>query len=297
MKLHQLRALLAISESGSFQEASRLLSVTQPALSKVIKELESELGVPLLVRSNRGITVTGYGERLVRMARLVTEEVRRARDEISTLKGEMDGCVAIGVSPVTPNRQFARCFTSFRKRYPDVQLQIFELRSVQLFEGLREGKLDLVLTTQPAPDTADGHHWQALAPQPTTLAVRKGHPLSAASSLHALLDEEWLLSDPLEVSLAGRLFRDHGVEAPRRITECSSSILYLELAANTDAVSFWSRRMFDLPIVAGSLQPLDIVEVTPASSISMVSRPPELMTREALALADELSTAFRHNQP
>ena len=77
MKLHQLRAMLAISESGSIQEASRLLHISQPALSKGIKELEAELGVPLLIRSNRGITVTEYGERLVRRARLILEEVRR----------------------------------------------------------------------------------------------------------------------------------------------------------------------------------------------------------------------------
>ena len=74
MKLHQLRAIVAICESGSIQEASRLLHISQPALSKSIKELESELGVPLLVRSNRGITATSYGEHLVRRARLVVEE-------------------------------------------------------------------------------------------------------------------------------------------------------------------------------------------------------------------------------
>jgi len=78
MKPHQLRALLAISENGSIQEPSRLLGISQPALSKSIKELETELGVSLLVRSNRGITITGYGERLVRSARLAVEEVQRA---------------------------------------------------------------------------------------------------------------------------------------------------------------------------------------------------------------------------
>lgn len=176
MKLHQLRALRTIAESGSLQEASRLLEVTQPSLSKAVKELEGELGVPLLVRSNRGVTVTAYGERLVSMARLVTEEVRRARDEIDTLKGEMAGRVAIGVSPVTPNRAFANCFKRYRELHPNVQLQIFELRSVQLFEGLKEGRLDLVLTTQPVQDAADGQVWYELAPQPSALAVRKGIP-------------------------------------------------------------------------------------------------------------------------
>ncbi|MCE4069515.1 MULTISPECIES: LysR family transcriptional regulator [Pseudomonas] len=292
MKLHQLRALRTIAESGSLQEASRLLEVTQPSLSKAVKELEGELGVPLLVRSNRGVTVTAYGERLVSMARLVTEEVRRARDEIDTLKGEAAGRVAIGVSPVTPSRAFANCFKRYRELYPSVQLQIFELRSVQLFEGLKEGRLDLVLTTQPAQEVAAGQVWHELAPQPSALAVRKGHPLAGARSLHELLDQEWLLSDPLEVALAGQFFRERQVAPPERITECSSSLLYLELAASTDAVSFWSQRMLQLPMVAQALVPLQIAETPPVASISMVTRPQELMTREARLLTEEVLAAF-----
>lgn len=72
MKLHQLKILVTICESGSFQETARLLHLSQPALSRTIKELETSLGVPLLVRSNRGITTTEYGERLVRRARCST---------------------------------------------------------------------------------------------------------------------------------------------------------------------------------------------------------------------------------
>lgn len=296
MKLHQLRALRTIAESGSLQEAARLLEVTQPSLSKAVKELEEELGVPLLVRSNRGVTVTAYGERLVSMARLVTEEVRRAREEIDTLKGEMAGRVAIGVSPVTPNRAFAHCFKRYRALYPNVQLQIFELRSVQLFEGLKEGRLDLLLTTQPLQQTTQEQVWYELAPQPSALAVRRGHPLAGARSLQELLDLEWLLSDPLEVALAGQFFRERQVPPPQRITECSSSVLYLELAASTDAVSFWSQRMLQLPMVAQVLVPLQIAEATPVASLSMVTRPQELMTREALLLAEEMVAAFNAEQ-
>ncbi|MFZ5959298.1 LysR substrate-binding domain-containing protein [Pseudomonas knackmussii] len=293
MKLHQLRALLAISENGSIQEASRLLGISQPALSKSIKELETELGVSLLVRSNRGITITGYGERLVRSARLAVEEVQRAQDEIDTLKGSIGGRVAIGVSPVTPSRQFADCVQAYRKRHPEVQLQIVELRPAKLLEGVREGQLDMALTSQPMPQELDGLHWQQLYTHVTTLAVRKGHPLSGARSLHQLLDQEWLLSDPLELTQARELFREHQVEPPQRIIECDSVVLYVELAGSTDAVSFWSRRMFNLPVVSDSLMPLEIAESTPRSGISLVSRPTELLTREARSLFDDLVEAFR----
>ncbi|MFJ4344994.1 LysR substrate-binding domain-containing protein [Pseudomonas sp. NPDC089401] len=297
MKLHQLRAVVAICESGSIQEASRILHVSQPALSKSIKELESELGVPLLVRSNRGITATPYGEHLVRRARLVVEEVRRARDEIETLKGTMDGRVTIGVSPVTPSQQFVSCILSYRKRYPKVELQILELRPAKLMEGLREGLLDLALTSHPPLRSVEGFEWHELYAQPTTLAVRKGHPRSKARSLSELLDLEWLLPDALDSGMAGRMFEEYGVKPPERTIVCASVVLYAELAATTDAVSSWSRRVFDLPIVSGNLDMLSIAERVPGTDISLVCRPVELMTRETQKFVDDIIYAFKNPQP
>lgn len=294
MKLHQLRAIVAICESGSIQEASRLLHISQPALSKGIKELEAELGVPLLVRSNRGITATEFGERLVRRARLILEEVRRAREEIDTLKGVMDGRLSIGVSPVTPGVQFINSLSRYRKRYPKVQVQINELRPSKLMEGLREGQLDLVLTSLPESRSADGFHWTELYEQPAVLAVRKGHPLRGARSLRELLDQEWLLQDSLDQSKVGMMFVNNHIEYPQNVTECASVVLFTELAMNTDAVSYWSQRLLERVQALGQeLEILDIVEQVPPMNISLVCRDQELMTREAKALADELVYAYK----
>ncbi|MDE1165459.1 MAG: LysR family transcriptional regulator [Pseudomonas sp.] len=288
MKLHQLRALVSICESGSIQEASRLLHISQPALSKGIKELEAELGVPLLVRSNRGITATEYGERLVRRARMILEEVRRAREEIDTLKGVMDGKLSIGVSPVTPGVQFVDSLNRYRKRYPKVHIQIHELRPSKLMEGLREGLLDMALTSLPATRT-DGFHWQELYAQPTVLAVRKGHPLRNATSLAQLREQDWLLQDSLEQSKVGTMFKDNGVAWPENVIECASVVLFAELAATSDAISYWSLRILErTQMMMQTLDILDIAEPVPPMNISLVCRDQELMTREAKALADEL---------
>lgn len=295
MKLHQLRAIVTIIECGSIQEASRLLHISQPALSKNIKELEAELGVPLLVRSNRGITATKYGERLVRRARLIVAEVCRAREEIDTLKGVMDGKVVIGVSPATPSRQFVSGLNSYRKRYPKVELQLHELRPTKLLEGLREGHLDLVLTSQPPSRNADGFDWVELEPQPAALVVRKGHPMRHAGSLKELRELDWLLPDAFDDSLAGQMFREHNIEPPTNIIECSSVVLYVELAATTDAVSYCSLRVLESSqlLLKNGLEMLSIAEQVPGMNISMVRRDPELMTLEAQALADELIYAFK----
>ncbi|MGC1331964.1 LysR family transcriptional regulator, partial [Pseudomonas sp.] len=291
---HQLRAMVSICESGSIQEASRLLHISQPALSKGIKELEAELGVPLLIRSNRGITATEYGERLVRRARLILEEVRRAREEIDTLKGVMDGKLSIGVSPVTPGAQFVNSLNRYRKRYPKVHIQIHELRPSKLMEGLREGLLDMALTSLPPTRSTDGFHWVELFEQPAVLAVRKGHPLADATSLAQLRELDWLLQDSLEQSKVNVMFEDNDIAWPENVIECASVVLFSEMAVASDAVSYWSERILErTQNFVGGLQVLNIAEPVPSMNISLVCRDQELMTREAKALADELIYVYR----
>ncbi|WP_160108156.1 LysR family transcriptional regulator [Pseudomonas izuensis] len=292
MKIHQLRALLAICESGSILEASRTLHLSQPSLSRGIKELEAELGVSLLVRSNRGITLTQYGEHLVTRARLIVEEVRRAKQEIDTLKGAMDGSVIFGVSPVTPSTRFVDCVARFRQRHPQVRLQIEELRPTKLLEGLREGRLDLILTSHSNTRTLEGFESVKLYQEPGVLAVRKDHPKSKLRALHDIRKLDWILPDRIEDSPVSTMFADQQLLPPDNLMTCSSLVMYLELAMRTDAVSFWSKRGMALGDLRNHLQVLQLIEPVPSFTFSMVSREMGLLTREAAALAEDIIYEF-----
>ncbi|MDD2058349.1 LysR substrate-binding domain-containing protein [Pseudomonas putida] len=296
MKIHQLRALLAICESGSIQEASRTLHISQPSLSRSIKELEAELGVSLLVRSNRGITLTQYGEHLVTRARLIVEEVRRAKHEIETLKGSMDGSVTLGVSPVTPSTRFVDCVARFRQRHPQVRLQIEELRPSKLIEGMREGRLDLVLTSYGGARHLEGFECIELYQEPGALAVRKDHPSSELRALRDLRKLNWILPDRIEDSPVASMFAEQRLMPPDNLMTCSSLVMYLELATRTDAVSFWSKRGMALGDLRDHLQVLQVIEAVPSFTFSMVSREASLLTREAAALAEDIVYEFYGNR-
>lgn len=296
MKIHQLRSLLAIFENGSIQEASRVLHISQPSLSRGIKELESELGVHLLVRSNRGITLTEYGEHLVARARLIVEEVRRAKDEIETLKGSMDGRVTIGVSPVTPSARFVECLTRFRKRHPNVSLQIDEMRPNKLVEALREGRLDLMLTSHGGARNLEGFNCVDLYYQPGALAVRHDHPLRECNSLEQLRELPWIMADSLPESPLANFFEDNNLPAHSNLSSCNSLVMYLELAAKSDAVSYWSLRHLSLGELRTSLKVLHIRESIPGFNMAMVSRGSDYLTREAAALSEEVVYEFFGNK-
>ena len=155
VKLHQLRILLAVAQHGSIHEASRGLHISQPALSKTIAELERELGVTLLSRSVRGVSLTAYGMALVKRASVVEQELRHALEDIEAIRGHAEAELNIGFTAVASSGPLPDAMAAFRTRFPNVALRGFEQRSQQILEGLREGRIDLgLISTNSGPGTS-----------------------------------------------------------------------------------------------------------------------------------------------
>jgi LysR family transcriptional regulator of abg operon len=174
MKLQQLRVLLAVAQHGSIHEASRSLHTTQPALSKTIAELERELGVTLMSRSTRGVSLTAYGVALVKRASLVEQELRHALEDIEAIRGHEEAQLNIGFTAVASSGPLPDAMASFRLRFPNVTLRGFELRPQQIFEGLREGRLDLGLVSTCNGPGTNAFQWEPLFSVAMHLSVRAG---------------------------------------------------------------------------------------------------------------------------
>jgi len=145
MKLAQLRDLIAVAEQGSLRAAARARGVTPAALVKSLNVLEAELHVPLLLRSSRGIKLSGYGERFLQRARLIDAEARRAVDEIAELRGEFEGALTIGASPTPSLTLLPQALVHFRGRYPQVQLRVIGGLYHDHLNSIRAGSMDLAL--------------------------------------------------------------------------------------------------------------------------------------------------------
>ena len=105
IRLHHLRDLLAVVETGSLRAAARKLGLTQPSLTKSLRQLEEQTALALLVRSKHGVTLTSAGQHLVERARLIESELRRTAEDLDLLRGGTVRSVSVGVSP----RRTARC--------------------------------------------------------------------------------------------------------------------------------------------------------------------------------------------
>ncbi|WP_019447664.1 LysR substrate-binding domain-containing protein [Cupriavidus sp. BIS7] len=295
MKLQQLRVMLAVAEHGSIHEASRTLHISQPALSKSIADLERELGVTLLARSARGVSLTAYGRAILKRARVVEQELRYAVEDIESIRGHAEAELNIGFTPVAANARLTEAMSAFRQRFPHVTLRAFEMRPQQIQEGLREGRLDLgLVSTNSAPCTT-ALQWEHMFSVGMKLAVRAGHPLRHVRHIHALLDADWLVLDPVDDvnSPLPTLMRMHRLAMPPRIVHVASNLLGLQLAAGSNLVSVWSELAFPgtggpLQLAGDALVPLPIEDELPAFHVHLVYRSADLMTNVCAEFAREV---------
>ncbi len=293
MKFHQLRALIAVSETGSMHDACRALHVSQPAVSKALADLEIELSVPLLVRSPRGVTLTSYGQSLVRHARAVEHELNNAREDIEVLRGSSGGTLTIGVTPVTALGPFAGVIRRFAIKFPDIRIHVLELRPAQIEERLMDGTIDFALMSRIGEPVKSRFYWELLYSTTNYLAVRTGNKLAQARSLQTLVNERWLSFDTPDdpTSFLGTTFDMHSMKPPQSVLRCMSTGLYMELAVTTDLISTWGQPAFGLRSLEGQLTRLQLKESLPDISVGLVCRDIELVTKISNSCIDMIRNA------
>lgn len=212
--------------------------MSQPAASKLLRELEEHLGIDLFERHARGVTPTAYGEILIRHAQSVLSGMDRAQEEIEALKQGNRHRVSIG-SVMSPTTELVPMAVSLiERRYPQMTVSVQVDSSRPLVKMLLEGRLDIVIGRVLDPDHASDLNFEALAKEPHSLIVRPQHPLARRRRLAVddLVSYAWIL--PLEGSiLRDRLtamFLQRGLSMPTKIVETTSLPMTTNLLRRTD---------------------------------------------------------------
>ena len=237
MKFHQIRALVAINQCGSIIEASQILHVTQPALSRSIKDLERELGLTLLQRSYKGMSLTDEGRRVIRHAQMAVESMRRLQIEADNIHETAVGEVTIGVTSLTAMLPgFDQCISDFQAKNPRVRIKISEQRPSHLVQLLRDGTLDFALTSQQNTQRLN-LDWEAVNRIQGTVICCPDNPLRHSRSLRQLQYANWISMDEIDdrSSQFYQMFEVNDIHPPQKVIECSSLLLALRLVENADA--------------------------------------------------------------
>jgi LysR family transcriptional regulator, nitrogen assimilation regulatory protein len=145
MDLKHLTALVTVSDTGSVTKAARLLHVVQPAVSRYIRSLEDEVGVPLFERTRQGMTLTPAGEILADRARRALLELERARAEIRPNREHVQGIVTIGLLESTVELLAAPLLEAVGRQHPGIDLRLLSAFSGHLQQWLDDGAVDMTL--------------------------------------------------------------------------------------------------------------------------------------------------------
>ena len=290
MKLHQLRNLVAIADANSIRGAARAQGLAQPAITRGLRDLEKELGVPLLERHGKGISLNVYGQSFVVRARSILQDVERGRQEIEQLKGGDKGKVNTGLSSAVFLSMLPEVYPSFRKRFPDAHLNLIEGLFPALEPQLKNGSLDFYVGPRPLGELDNAYTLQPLFRNKRVVVCRQGHPLAQSRSLGELIGAEWImtgLSQPVEIEFEAQ-FAAHGLPVPKSVTQTLTTLPVVALLTSTDALAFLPQQWISSKLFKGCLQEIAVTETLDGPDIVLVRRNALPLT----PLAEHLATLF-----
>ncbi|OCP19240.1 MULTISPECIES: pca operon transcription factor PcaQ [unclassified Ensifer] len=190
VKFRHLQTFVEVARQKSVMKAAELLHVSQPAVTKTIRELEEVLGVAVFEREGRGIKITRYGEVFLRHAGAALTALRQGLDSVSQERSGDGVPVRIGALPTVSTRIMPRAMSLFLEEDTGARIKIVTGENAVLLEQLRVGDLDLVVGRLAAPEKMTGFSFEHLYSEQVVFAVRAGHPLlSDAQSAFAHLGD------------------------------------------------------------------------------------------------------------
>lgn len=202
MDLKRLHYFNQLAKTGNFTKAADQLGIAQSALSTSIKKLEQQLGLKLVNRTERQMSLTAEGQVLLRHAKIILEDVEQAEKELQELKGLTSGVIKFGAPAMLASYFLPDALEQFKKAYPGIQINIHEAGTATLAQMLVNGELDLALIR------GDREHEQIrqslLAQDQIAACVPISHPFAKRSAI--TLDE--FCQQPLVLFKNGYFLRE-----------------------------------------------------------------------------------------
>jgi DNA-binding transcriptional LysR family regulator len=198
MDLRQLRYLVALAEERHFTRAAAREHIAQPALSQQIRRLEDEVGVALVERTTRSVSITDAGNLLVARARRVIAEVDAADAELLALRGMERGRVTVGTMHTMGPIDISLVLATFHQRHPAIELTVREESSEELAEMLRYDELDLAFLSVTERVERHGLGLHQLVAEELVVVLPTDHRLARRRRLpmSELRDEEFISYRP-----------------------------------------------------------------------------------------------------
>jgi DNA-binding transcriptional LysR family regulator len=242
LKLRHLQLLVALDQFRHVGRVAEFLSVTQPAVSKSLAEVERMFGMALFTRSTRGTEPTPYGDTVVRFARSVLADYERTRDEIDAVASGAAGRTSVGAMVVATPVLLARAITMLKSRSSQTTVLVEEGDLTRLLPRLRLGELDLFVGRLEPGYAAPDLETEALFDEAMAIVARPDHALArkAKPTWADLAAAPWVVPPPWASSRVklDQMFYRNSLHPPADIIETASFLATLTFVRERPAIGF-----------------------------------------------------------
>ena len=285
MDIAALQAFVTVAETRSFSEAALRLHLTQPAISKRIALLESNLNCQVFDRIGRQITLTEAGSALLPRARRILFELEDMRRELSNLSGEVGGVLKIGTSHHIGLHRLPPVLKTYSRQYPDVNLDIQFIDSEMAFDLIMQGQLELGIVTlppEPHPTLRTLPVWH----DPLSFMVGTEHPLASKTKveLQDLAHYPAILPSMATFTrrIVERLFQEKALQI-----DVAISTNYLETIKMMSSIGLgWT--VLPTTMLDDDVQPLPIPSIRLDRQLGVVYHPGHSLSNAAKAILNLL---------
>lgn len=291
MDINNLKAFIQVAESGSFSVAAEQLFLTQPAVSKRISALESELNVPLFDRIGRQAQVTDAGRALLPRAKQLLLEIVDLKRAVTNHCGEVNGVLAMGTSHHIGLHRLPDILKRYSANYPDVQLDIQFMDSESACAAVEQGKLELAIITLPNESPANLHLIE-IWHDPLQVVVATDHPLASCT----MVDMEQLLEYPAVLPGRGTYTREileQAVGKANGVIHCGLSTNYLETLKTMCGIGLGWSLLPQSMIKSESLVPLEVEKIRLSRYLGVVTHQRRTLSNAGKAMLDACLNARR----
>ena len=275
VKFRHIQCFVEIAREGSLKRAAEKLYLTQPAISKTLKELEDIVDAKLMQRSRSGVTLTKQGEVFLHFAQMSLANLQQGVRGIETARQQVKTRLRVGSLPSVAASMMPEVVAEFSALAPDAMLQMLDGPHGYLIERLRLGELDVVIGRLGQPDTMQGISFTQLYMEQVDFVVRAGHPLLAAPDLHRI--GEWQLIYPPAGSairpMVERFLIAHGLTEPPNRIETVSSTFGRVYTRQSDAIWVISSGVVANETADGTLVRLPIDTAMTDGPVGLMVRP------------------------
>ena len=295
LKTRQLLLLVALAEEGNIHRAAQVLNMTQPAASKLLKDLEDVLEVPLFERLPRGMRPTWYGETMIRHARVALASLNQAHEELTALKAGRFGQVGIGAITSPGLTLLPTAVAMVKQEQPTLRIALEIETSPVLIERLQQGKLDILVARLFAEHDKTNLRYEPLTEEPVCAIARPGHPMLGMNNLtlRDVVATGWIVP-PAGSVLRHRfelMFQEEGLAPPINVIESAALLFITRMLQQSDMLAVIAADVARYYAAHGivAIVPLDIP--CHMDAFGLITRTDRLPSPAAKVMMNALKTA------